>query len=292
MRFDLELFEELNRQYADRPSHPRPREQGAEGVSQRGAQRARWLQQRFGLEGKRCLEVGCGRGEVVRALAERYGCEAVGVDVVRYAEWEAALPPGGALHLRDIATAPIEDLGQFDLIFSFSVWEHMREPLEALRATKRLLAPAGDFFLSANLYRGTQASHRYREVFFPWPHLLFGDEVFEQFYAKLGKPSVRAAWVNRLCGAEYERYFEQLGFSVLDLAYVGAALDGAFYHRFEDVLSRFPREDLQRDFIRAHLRHKPVWRRVGQRLLAVEPAALTARVGQAARWARARLTRE
>jgi SAM-dependent methyltransferase len=188
--------------------------------------------------------------------------------------------------VRDIATQPVRDLGRFDLIFSFSVWEHMRQPFEALRAAKQLLAPGGDLYVSANLYRGTQASHRYGEVFFPWPHLLFEDEVFEQFYAKRGQPGVRAAWVNRLTATEYARYFEELGFSALEVSYARTPIDQEFYQRFDDILSRFPREDLERNFIRAHLRHKPAWRRLSQRLLAVEPARLTARGGHAARWAR------
>jgi SAM-dependent methyltransferase len=285
MRFDLELFEELNRQYEHRPSHT-PRSNDSEGVSARGAHRAKWLARRFGVRGKRCLEVGCGRGEVVRALATQYGCDAVGVDIQRYGEWDAAPSIGGQVLVRDIATQPVRDLGRFDLIFSFSVWEHMRHPFEALRAAKKLLAPGGDFYVSANLYRGTQASHRYAEVFFPWPHLLFEDEVFEQFYAKRGKPGMRAAWVNRLTATEYARHFEELGFSALEVSYSRTPIDQEFYQRFEDILSRFPREDLERNFIRAHLRHKPAWRRLSQRLLAVEPGRLTARAGHAARWAR------
>ena len=281
MHFDLDLFEQLNQEYASKPSHS-ARSNDAESVAQRGEHRARWLDVRFGVRGKRCLEVGCGRGEVAGALAAR-GCEVVGVDVKRYPEWDA----GAGLRLldRDIASQPIDDLGRFDLIFSFSVWEHMRQPREALAAAKRLLHPGGDLYISANLHRGTQASHRYREVFFPWPHLLFADEVFERFYEKRGIQGQRAAWVHCWSAAEYLQACAELGLSVLDCTYARKPIDEAFYARFEHVLSRYTRADLERDFIKVHLRHKSLWRRAAQALLQVEPRALTARAGHLARLA-------
>lgn len=289
MKFDLALFEQLNAEYASKPSLKAPRGNDAESVQQRGEQRAEWLVTRFGARGKRCLEVGCGRGEVVRVLAERYGCQAVGVDVGDYPEWRAPQPANVSLVRRDISVEASRDLGQFDLIYSFSVWEHIRHPRGALSAVKRLSKRDGDVYISANLHRGTQASHRYREVFFPWPHLLFSDEVFEQFYEKRGIAGRRAAWVNHWTAAEYLLCFAELGFSVLDCSYSRTRLDEAFYARFDDQLSRYPREDLERDFIKVHLRHKPRWRRAAQKLLALEPAALTARVGQLGRRARARI---
>lgn len=289
MRFDLDLFEQLNLEYAAKRSHPAPRSNEAEAVARRGEHRARWLATRFGVRGKRCLEVGCGRGEVVRALAAQHGCEVIGVDVGEYSEWSGPQPPGAALLRRDISVDPILDLGRFDLIFSFSVWEHIRRPREALVAVKRLARRHGDIYISANLHRGTQASHRYREVFFPWPHLLFSDEVFEQFYEKRGVRGQRAAWVNRWSAAEYLMCFAELGFSVLECSYATTPIDEEFYSRFEDILSRYPRADLERDFIKVHLRHKPLWRHYGQKLLALEPAALSHRAGHLARWAQQRL---
>lgn len=291
MKFDLELFEQLNAEYASKPSHRSPRENDRSSVQRRGEERATWLSTRFGVRGKRCLEVGCGRGEVVRALAAQHGCEAIGVDISEYDAWATPQPTGASLSKRDISVDPSVDLGKFDLVYSFSVWEHIKHPREALEAVKRLAKRGGDIYISANLHRGTQASHRYGEVFFPWPHLLFKDEVFEAFYEKRGLKGKRAAWVNRWTAAEYLLTFKELGLSVLDCSYSRTPIDEAFYTRFEDLLSRYPRVDLERNFIKVHLRHKPLWRRVGQRLLDAEPAALSARVGHLGRLARARLNR-
>jgi SAM-dependent methyltransferase len=289
MKFDLQLFEQLNAEYASKRSHAAPRSNDPESVQHRGEQRARWLEARFGVRGKRCLEIGCGRGEVIRALAAHHGCEAVGVDVAGYAEWLAPQPKGASLVRRDISLEPSSELGKFDLIFSFSVWEHIRQPGEALVAVKQLAKRRGDIYISANLHRGTQASHRYREVFFPWPHLLFTDEVFEKFYEQRGLMGQRAAWVNRWSAAEYLMCFAELGLSVIDCSYAKTPIDEEFYARFEDILSRYPRADLERDFIKVHLRHKPLWRHFGQKLLALEPAALSSRAGHLARLAKSRL---
>jgi hypothetical protein len=75
-------------------------------------------------------------------------------------------------------------------------------------------------------------------VFFPAPHLLFEDDVFEDFYRHIGMRPVRPAWVNRLTAAEYQRHFDLLGFSAQKLWYSITPLNREFYRRFEDRLSR------------------------------------------------------
>lgn len=101
-----------------------------------------------------------------------------------------------------------------------------------LQRAHDLLVPGGNLLLSANLYRGPKASHRYREIFFPWPHLLFSDEVIDDFYRNHLKmipegetwlseesvePSYRdqelwgSAWVNQLSIADYFNYFNLAG---------------------------------------------------------------------------------
>jgi len=253
-RFDLALFLELNEAYRDRPLVPVPRSSEPAATASRGATRAQNLARKLDLEGKSVLEIGCGRGEVARALAAEHGCRVVAVDVKRRADWADA--SGVEFLVADLSEGAHAELGRFDLIFSNSVWEHLRHPYAMLRETKRLLAPGGVFRLSANLYRGPKASHRYREVFFPWPHLLFEDDVFEDFYRQIGMRPARPAWVNHLTAAEYQRYFDLLGFSAHKLWYSITPLDREFYERFKDRLSRYPIFDLERDFIHVILGHR------------------------------------
>jgi SAM-dependent methyltransferase len=142
---------------------------------------------------------------------------------------------------------------QFDFAYSNAVWEHVRHPFSMLKAVHGLLKPGATFYIVANLYRGPKASHRYRQVFFPWPHLLFTDEVFEQYYTSIGRPPMRAAWVNRLSIGDYFLYFDLVGFQVAEVSYSMTPIDEPFYQRFSDILERYPRYDLERDFLHAVL---------------------------------------
>ena len=264
IRYDLDLFEELNEQYSrnnaaleqasaikDKDTNP------LEDTIKRISYVDRFLQFKKGM---RVLEIGCGRGHLSSLLKLKYGCDVVGVDIRTYPEWEEFQSEGLDLRIHDVSTMNNEDLGNFDRIIALVVWEHMEHPYAGLTAVKDLLNPAGQglAYISANLYRGPKASHRYREVFFPWPHLLFEDEVFIQFYRKQGRNNVRAAWVNKLTVAHYEMYLRQLDFEVARQWTTGTPIDEEFYQRFIDKLGRYPRYDLEQDFIHMVLGRKPL----------------------------------
>ncbi len=271
--YDLDLFMELNEQYSrndaalkqasaikDKDTNP------LENTIKRISYVDRFLQFKKGM---RVLEIGCGRGHLSSLLKLKYGCDVVGVDIRTYPEWEEFQSEGLDLRIHDVSTMNNDDLGNFDRIIALVVWEHMEHPYAGLTAVKDLLKPAGKglAYISANLYRGPKASHRYREVFFPWPHLLFEDEVFIQFYRRQGRNNVRAAWVNKLTVAHYEMYLRQLDFEIVRQWTTGTPIDEEFYQRFVDRLGRYPRFDLENDFFHVVLGLKPIPKvRLGGRL--------------------------
>lgn len=258
MTYDLELFSSLNEEYRSKRLVRKPPTYSAAVLKQRGKTRVANLVSRFEIAGKRLIEIGCGRGETCYAFATGHGCSVVGVDITEYPQWKNHTSSAVSLMKLDLsresaALAP----AQFDFAYSNAVWEHVRHPFAMLKAVHALLKPGGTFYMVANLYRGPKASHRYRQVFFPWPHLLFTDDVFEQYYTSMGKEPMRAAWVNRLSIGDYFLYFNLVGFKCKEVSYTTTPIDEAFYRRFSDILERYPRYDLERDFLQAVLVKKP-----------------------------------
>jgi len=247
-RFDVALFEELNAEYADHPLVAAPRRYDHAAMIESAVGRLRGVHRAVDLAGRRVLEVGCGGGYELWYAAHALGADAWGVDVVERRAWTALRGERVHLQVADLSSAsPFED-AWFDRAMSFTVWEHVEHPWAMLRATHRALRPGGLFWLKANLHRGPQASHLYRHISFPFPHLLFSDEVIAEALARKGVQVDGAAWVNRLTWAQYEDYFREIGFRVLALRFRETPLDEAFYARFEDVLGRYPRWELSRDF--------------------------------------------
>ena len=248
VRFDLELFTTLNNEYVGKRLVESPRKFDPDSQASEARRRGDLIENSVGASGKRLLEIGCGRGGVGRYLASAYDCEVVGIDITPFDEWKDPLPTNLSVMVGDAAD-PNLSFGTFDVIYSFSVWEHLAHPYTTLANCFGWLDPGGTLSIRAQLHRGPKASHRYREVFFPWPHLLFTDEIFEAYYHSLGMAPNRPAWVNKLTYIQYLDYFDRLGYEVRRCSATGSSFDEEFYDRFHDVLSAYPRWDLAHDGI-------------------------------------------
>ena len=207
-----------------------------------------WVHRSVDLHDKRVLEFGCGGGFETWLLGHHFGADAWGVDIQERAAWATLRDDRTHLVLADLAVDQPFEANYFDRIYSFYVFEHVEHPHAALAELYRVMKPGGLAWIAANLHRGPMASHRYKDVLFPFPHLLFGDDVFREFYRRRGKPAEGAAWVNRLTWAEYEDHFRRIGFATRAVHFRETPIDEDFYRRFESVLGRYPRSDLARDF--------------------------------------------
>ena len=254
LKYDLALFQQLNHEYRDRKLVPSPRKHDSSAAAERGSRRASSLIRRF-APFYSVLEIGCGRGDVIRALVNQEPqLIGEGCDIVSYEEWERPCPTNLVFSQTDLAEGQLPtSTPMFDFIYSLAVFEHVQHPYSMLRAIKSIVAPGGKIYLEANLYRGPKASHRYREVFFPWPHLLFSDDIFEDYYRSIGREPKRPAWVNQLSVGDYLNYFNLLGLQIEKISFDTTPIDEEFYSRFEDRLSRIPRFDLERDFLKVEL---------------------------------------
>ncbi len=198
------------------------------------------------------LEVGCGGGYVSYCLAEHYNCDVTGIDIYESEHWEDLKHNNLKFKAVDLSVAnPFED-NSFDLVVSYVAWEHMRHPFKVLQeCTKIIKTKQGNMFISANLYRSPIASHLYRHIFFPWPHLIFDDEIIVEYALSQG---VEQWWidafyyVNKLTYSEYKEYFKILNLKIINEKLNYSKFDKEFYNRFEDKLGLYPIYDLEINF--------------------------------------------
>ena len=99
--------------------------------------------------GIRLLDCGCGPGTITLDLAKLISPGQVfGIDLepgqVRYAQDQARQQrqTNASFGVASIYGLPFPD-GHFDAVFSHALFEHLREPVRALREMKRVLKPSG-----------------------------------------------------------------------------------------------------------------------------------------------------
>ena len=118
-----------------------------------GARHLRFLTR--GLRpGARVLDVGCGRGLLLSALADR-GFEAHGLEVSPAACRDA--DPRAQIRIAPRLTEARYDPGHFDEVIFWHVLEHLRDPRETLEEAHRILRPGGRLIIAVPNFASLQA---------------------------------------------------------------------------------------------------------------------------------------
>ncbi len=94
----------------------------------------------------RLLDVGCGAGGFVLA-AQLAGYDAQGLDP--FLPQVDARSVSGLHRMSLDAAAQSLDLGRFDVVTLWAVWEHLEDPLSVLGTAQRLLVPGGSLVLNS-----------------------------------------------------------------------------------------------------------------------------------------------
>ena len=212
-----------------------------------------WLSASGGLYKKDVLEFGCGEGTMALGAALRKEAQrVVGVEILDVHEQclslareqlgIANLPSN--LHLRKIAPgADLAVFGTFDVVYSWSVFEHVAQDLlpTAMQSIFDALNPGGHFFLQIDpLYYSPNGSHMMPWVTEPWAHLTMQSDAFRKrlFEAPETPSKVRNEWavyipmetdttternalletyetLNRATAPQLRRLAESIGFDVV-----------------------------------------------------------------------------
>jgi SAM-dependent methyltransferase len=112
------------------------------------------------------LDAGCGDGRYFRAFAGELPERRAGVDISeRILETARAHDPGADLRQANLESLPFAD-GEFDLVLSTQVIEHVLDPPLAARELARVLRPGGRLVISTDNARPrlTQALNVWRQV--------------------------------------------------------------------------------------------------------------------------------
>jgi SAM-dependent methyltransferase len=119
------------------------------------------------LSAHRVLELGCGEGTLLTALA---GDQKFGIDPSIHALIRARRRSAA-----ECAVARAEELpfpsGSFDLVVAVGVMEHFENPDEATAEVRRVLAPGGHYvaLIHTNLTAGGRLALKAREFLYPRP---------------------------------------------------------------------------------------------------------------------------
>ncbi len=152
---------------------------------------ASWLEGHGGLEGRDILDFGCGEATMALGIALRFRPRRiVGVEIhkeidncVPYARAQLKLEklPKNLELIRIAADMSLESIGTFDVIYSWSVFEHVSQNLivGCLTRMKRVLRQDGVMFLQTTpLYYSANGSHFMPWLGVPWAHLTMQHDRF------------------------------------------------------------------------------------------------------------------
>lgn len=180
-----------------------------------------WVRNHLDLDHARILDFGCGKGIAAASLALRHpGSEVIGMDVIPCdqdflsetlkVQVNRAVPNNLQWATTFPGQAP-DYSGAFNLIYAWSVFEHMRKVdiLPTLQKLHSMLLENGLLFIQIDpLYFSPRGSHLTRYFSTPWHHLLLSvDELQTRVLTADADEVAREEWtqfveLNRMTGRQ------------------------------------------------------------------------------------------
>lgn len=196
---------------------------------------ASWVSEYGGIAGKDVLDFGCGQATTALGLALRHPTSRViGIDImsdpgqcVSLARDQLGLEElPDNLSLFQVIPGQLHDSAdRFDLIYSWSVFEHVEQRLldQTLRLLRAALKPNGLLFIQiAPLFYSVDGSHLMYLIAEPWGHLLNQHSIYmEKLEKATASPTEYAELrsmfetLNRLTATSLVTLIKAAGFEIL-----------------------------------------------------------------------------
>lgn len=229
------------------------------------------LNKHLDFEGKNVLEIGCGKGELTRFIAEVAGAKFVYGTDYDIEQWgiEAAEGDNWTISTADARNLCYED-NSFDICFSIGVFEHINGLDKALNEIERVLKPGGKCFAYFEPIWTSIIGHHFNfwipeDLYLipPWGHLFMTpDEMYEHInkYRNVSFSKSAVGWIyesdviSRNTRKDYYMYLSQCGMTCVFLSELFRThreykTMNEFYSldekNREKLLNRFSKEDLQ-----------------------------------------------
>lgn len=191
-----------------------------------------WTKPYGGLKGKKVLDFGCGSGTSAAGLALIYGAQVHGTDInSEFRQCSAFLRQSFEIEQPETLTfQEIKPGGEieghdYDLIFSWSVFEHVNNRLYPMILADLYyrLKPGGLFFVQISpLYHSPEGSHLWALGYYDWQHLIsqindVHDDLFNSNYETSYKEELWSMFnsLNRITGDDLVDRFRAAGFELV-----------------------------------------------------------------------------
>jgi SAM-dependent methyltransferase len=193
---------------------------------------ADWAKDIGGLQDKRILDFGCGEGTAALGIATAHGPSlVVGVDINREHEQLAELANAsgirelpGNLVFEEIAPGQISAQDRFDLVYSWSVFEHIDQTIvgDIVAGLRDKLRDGGHLFVQiAPLYYSPEGAHLWALGYKRWEHLTKQlDHIHREIYDTLPKTDADGLWsvfatLNKITAPQLIREVTKGGFRLV-----------------------------------------------------------------------------
>ena len=174
------------------------------GLEKFAVEKSELLSSQADVKGKKILEIGSATGKILKKLIEKGAQEVTGVDIEdkRLDEVKSSGVKMMVQGAEDLHQVPDH---YYDLIYSFSAFEHIADVSGAFRESFRVLKPGGTIYFQIGcLYYSPWGYHYYSYLKIPYIHILFNEKILRDYLISIGKEPF-IPWTNRLC---FEHYFE------------------------------------------------------------------------------------